>query len=245
MSEQIVDVYAEPVQSSILSGVETVLSVMEQLETIYVDLQNLEEALPIKYQPDAVAIKERALAIIKALDDENDDVQQVYKTIQERSSLTASGNKSKIERLGLQEQVIRLRKAGKSYAYIAEKIGVSTTLVSRFCRIYDTLSPKEQIKTRHRSVMDFVGHWEEMGALIYRMLARLEGDPENHVRYIGELRQLLKNVEQFQTKYSAQQELQQIKSIIQEILCQELPNKRLEIMQRFREAGVNRMLPTA
>ena len=242
MSQEIITAYTTTVNTGAIEGTERVIALIEQVETLCLDLKNLEEAAPIAFKPEVLAIKERAKAILKAMDADSDDA-EVYKAIKERSSLT-SVVKSKIERLGLQEQVIRLRYSGKSYREIGEQLGVGADLVRKFCQVYDSLTPKEQIKTRSRSIMDFVGHWEEMGALIYRMLAKLEGDPENHVKYISELRQLLKGVEQFQSRYSAQQEVQQIKEIIQEILVQELPEKRLLIMQRFREAGVNKLLPS-
>lgn len=242
MSNEIITAYTTTVNATAIEGTERVIALIEQIETLCTDLRELETAVPIKYKNDVSAVKERARAILKLIDEDTQDT-EVYQAIKERSSLT-NATKSKIERLGLQEQVIRLRHSGKTYKEIGEQLGVSSHLVSRFCNIYDTLSPKEQIKTRSRSIMDFVGHWEEMGALIYRMLAKLEGDPENHVKYISELRQLLKGVEQFQSRYSAQQEIQQIKDVIQEILIQELPEKRLLIMQRFREAGVNKLLPS-
>lgn len=242
MSE-IVTAYTTTVNASAIEGTERVLALIEQLETLCTDLDDLEEVLPIRYKTNIRAIKARSVAILKVVDgDSTETDEEVYKALKERNSLT-NATKSKIERLGLQEQVIRLRQSGKTYKEIADQLGIGDRLVSRFCNIYDSLSPKEQVKTRSRSIMDFVGHWEEMGALIYRMLAKLEGDPENHVKYMSELRQLLKGVEQFQSRYSAQQEVQQIKEIIQDILIQELPEKRLAIMQRFREAGVNKLLP--
>lgn len=242
MSNEIVTAYTTAVNASVIEGTERVLGLIEQLETLCQDLTALEEAIPIKFKMELALIRERANAILKIIDEDSDN-DAVLEAIKERSSLTNT-TKSKIERLGLQEQVIRLRHAGKTYKEIGEQLGVGTYIIRRFCNIYDKLTPKEQIKTRSRSIMDFVGHWEEMGSLIYRMLAKLEGDPENHVKYVSELRQLLKSVEQFQSRYSAQQEIQQIKDIIQEILVQELPEKRLAIMQRFRQAGVNKMLPS-
>lgn len=242
MSNEIVTAYTTTVNASVIEGTERVLGLIEQLETLYQDLTSLEEAIPIKFKMELSLIKERAHTILKIVDEDSDN-DAVFEAIKERASLT-NATKSKIERLGLQEQVIRLRHSGKTYKEIGEQLGVGAQIVRRFCSIYDKLSPKEQIKTRSRSIMDFVGHWEEMGSLIYRMLAKLEGDPENHVKYVSELRQLLKSVEQFQSRYSAQQEIQQIKDIIQEILVQELPEKRLAIMQRFRQAGVNKMLPS-
>lgn len=242
MSNEIVTAYTTTVNASVVEGTERVLSLIEQLETLCQDLASLEEAVPIKFKMELSLIQERAKTILKIVDEDSDN-DAVFAAIKEKVSLTST-TKSKIERLGLQEQVIRLRQAGKTYKDIGEQLGVSSDIIRRFCVIYDKLTPKEQIKTRSRSIMDFVGHWEEMGSLIYRMLAKLEGDPENHVKYVSELRQLLKSIEQFQSRYSAQQEIQQIKDIIQEILSQELPEKRLIIMQRFRQAGVNKMLPS-
>jgi hypothetical protein len=242
MTNEIVTAYTTTVNASAIEGTERVLGLIEQIETLCQDLSALEEAVPIKYKTEVSLVRERTLTILKIIDEDSEDP-AIYEAIKEKASLTNAA-KSKIERLGLQEQVIRLRQSGKTYKEIGDQLSISAQLVSRFCTIYDSLSPKEQIKTRSRSIMDFVGHWEEMGALIYRMLAKLEGDPENHVKYMSELRQLLKCVEQFQSRYSAQQEIQQIKDIIQEILVQELPEKRLTIMQRFRQAGVNKLMPS-
>jgi uncharacterized protein YerC len=234
--------YTTTVNAEVLESTERVMAVIEQIDTLCIDLENLEQACPVSFRSDVTAVKERALAVRKAVDDETDE-NTIYKLIKERSAISGPLGTSKIERLGLQEQVIKMRSHGKNYKEIAEQLGLSAELIGRFCKVYDKLTPTDQVKIRSRSIMDFVGHWEEMGALIYRMLARLEGDPENHVRYISELRQLLKNVEAFQSKYTAQQELQQIREVVRDILVQELPAKRSAIMQRFRESGVTKLLP--
>jgi hypothetical protein len=218
------------------------LAIIEQFETIVKDLDQLHEHVALEYRPEVSLVKSRAESLLKMLNNKEDG-EEVLRVLNSDSSDAGSSIRGVIAKLGIGSEIIRLRNMERqTFKQIGERFSLSETTVSKFCRLYDRMTPLEKVKERNRSIMDFVGHWEEMGSLIYRMLAKLENDPENHVRYISELRQLLKNVEGFQARYTAQQELQQVKDIVREILIQELPEKQALILARFKDTGVNKLL---
>lgn len=219
------------------------LSIIEQMSLLCDQLELLEQTIDIKSKAEVVALAARARAILAAIDDS--DSQAVLSLVKEERQVTKLG-RTKIENLGIGNEVIRLKEELKmSYREIAEKFNLSEGTVARFYKLYEQSKPLERSRVRSKSVMDFVNNWETLGAMIYRQLARLESDPENHVKYISELRQLSKDVAAFQTKYTAQQQVEQIKEIAQEILSTELPHRKQEIALRFMEVGIGKYLQPA
>jgi hypothetical protein len=218
------------------------LAIIEQFEKVVKDLDKLYEHVGLEYRAEVSIVKSRAESLFNMLNN-SEDGEEILKSLNAEADTNSSSVRGVIANLGIGSEIIRLRNIERrSYREIAERYSLSERSISKFCRLYDQMTPLEKVKERNRSIMDFVGHWEEMGTLIYRMLAKLENDPENHVRYIAELRQLLKNVEGFQARYTAQQELQQVKDIVREILLQELPEKQALILARFKDTGVNKLL---
>jgi hypothetical protein len=228
--------------NSAVARAQRALAIIEQFEKIVKDLESLYENVGLEYRAEVSVVKTRAKSLFDMLNN-SEEGEELLHALNADNNINGTSVRGVIANLGIGSEIIRLRTVERrSYKEIAERYSLSEITVSKFCRLYDQLTPLEKVKERNRSIMDFVGHWEEMGSLIYRMLAKLENDPENHVRYIAELRQLLKNVEGFQARYTAQQELQQVKDIVREILLQELPEKQALILARFKDTGVNKLL---
>jgi hypothetical protein len=231
--------YSYDVDAGALQKANNALSIIEQLDVICSQLHDLEGIVSLSNKADVAAISARADALLKVLNESEDDVLCIT---EETAKITQIGH-SKIEKLGIGAEIIRLRGEAKmSYKDIATRFQLSASTVKNFCELYDKSKPLEQAKVRSTTPLDYERTWEDLGAMIYRMLARLENDPENHVKYISELRQLSVVVEKFQNKQTAQQKIEQIIHINKEILLDVLPEKAHLIMQRFNEVGLGRAL---
>ncbi len=231
--------YSYEVNTDHLSKANSALAVIEQVEIICTHLDDLEGIVPLQHKAQVGSVAARAHALLKALNENDEDLLNL---VRENNSITTLGS-SKIEKLGIGAEIIRLRTEAKmSYQEIAKRFQLSQATVSAFCKLYDKSEPLEKAKVRSSNIMDFERTWEDIGAMIYRMLAKLEHDPEHHVKYISELRQLSAIIEKFQNKRTAQQQIQQIIQINKEILIDVIPEKRALIAQRFEEVGLGRML---
>lgn len=231
--------YSYEVNSDHLTKANSALAIIEQVEIICEHLKELEGVVPLRDKAEVASIAARAEALLKVLNQQDNEVLNL---VRENNSITTLGA-SKIEKLGIGSEIIRLRAEAKmSYQDIAKRFQLSVATVTAFCKLYDKSEPLEKAKVKSTNIMDFERTWEDIGAMIYRMLAKLEHDPEHHVKYISELRQLSSNIEKFQNKRTAQQQIQQIIQINKEILYDVIPEKRALIAQRFDEVGLGRML---
>lgn len=232
----------EPQQETLnLERAAKAVSYMEQLEHIITSIQGISELVSAEYSGELKAIATRASALYQALDN-----------TEEGASLIDNGNKlsgvslSKIERLKMGSEIIRLRNNGKNYKETGDYLGISPQKVSQFCKAYDAAPPSKKAELKKSSIFDIASNMEDLGAMIYRQLARLENtDPEHHVKYTGELRQLLVAAQKFMESHSAQRKIDSIGMLVSEILMDELPEKRAKVLARFREIGFRSALPVA
>lgn len=218
------------------------LSFIEQFQQIERDIKELVVVVPRTYRADLKLIEAKVNGLLQVLDVGEE---QIFQTI--TSAKTEGVTRSKIERLRIGGEIIRLRNEVKlSYKAIADRFEIHEHTVSAFCKAYDQATPTEQARIKRTSIFDSHNQYEELGAMIYRCLARLEqdGELETHVKYIGELRQTLKQAEQWMDRVSVSSKLEQIRAIVMEVLLDELPEKRTLIMQRFAEMGVTGQVAT-
>ena len=193
------------------------VSYMEQLEHIITSIQEISELVSSEYKIELKAIATRASALYQALD-----------TTEEGASLIENGKKlsgvslSKIERLKLGFEIKRMRDNGKTYKEIGDYLDISPQKVSQFCKAYDAAPPSKKAELKKSSIFDIASNMEELGAMIYRQLARLENtDPEHHVKYTSELRQLLVAAQKVMESHSAQRKIDSIGMLVSEILIDE------------------------
>lgn len=216
------------------------MALIEQLQLISEQLKDLEKTAPVPVKAEVTAISARAEALFNAVNET--DSEEALQQIGEGLKLSNIA-KSKIDKLGISSEIIRLRSEAKmSYSDIAKRFSLNESTVSNYCKLYDKSRPIEQAKAKTRSIMDYANTWEDLGAMIYRMLAKLENDPEHHVKYISELRQLSVVIEKFMSKQTAQQKIEQIIQINKEILLDVLPEKKQLIMERFQQVGLGKAL---
>lgn len=235
--------YTSDINTEALEKANQALAIIEQFETICDQLDELTETVALKDKASVVAIAARARALLKVIDES--DSEAVLALVNEDTKLSQLTT-SKIEKLGISGELIRMRLENKMpIETIARKYHLSNETVMRFLKIYDRSTPLEKAKIRSRSIMDYINNWEEIGAMIYRMLHRLENDPEHHVKYLAELRQLTKDIEKFQSRHTAQQQIEQIKATLTEILIDIVPEKRALIRERLGLVGIGRYITQA
>lgn len=163
--------------------------------------------------------------------------------------INLSGNqyKSMIYKLGIESEVVKLREAGDTIANIAARFSMSTRTISRFFKHFDSLSLITKAKIKNSSVMNTTDRLEELMAMILRQLNKLEGlDNETHVKYIGELRQTIGLAAQISEKIATYTAYKEFSKAVENILLAELPERRLEIIQRLKElqgGGTQTALP--
>lgn len=139
---------------------------------------------------------------------------------------------SKIERLGIGGEIVRLR-TRMTLQELADKFNLTAPTVSRFLKRYDKMKASEKSQVRRHSVFDIFDRLEELSAMIYRQLAALENQPETHVKYIAELRQTLDLAARLAKELYTIRKYEQFKSAVVEVLLSELPERRRELQQRF------------
>lgn len=213
------------------------LGVLEQLELVHQDVQAVANQLRKSEKVELESALARLTSIITLFDDEtftanmtaSPKISRVYQT--------------KIERMGLARQVIRMRQVNKmTYGEIASSTGVDANTVSRFCRYYDEQTPREKSRYQRASVFDTATQYEDIASIIYRQLARLEdSDAENHVKYVSEMRQLLKQAKELMDQQRQADQIQDIKQAVVQILQNALPEQRDEIMKQFSLVGIGTM----
>ncbi len=92
---------------------------------------------------------------------------------------------------------------------------------------------------RRTSIFDTTEQWERLGARMEALYARVEtSDYQVSAQVLAEFRKTIESAEKFMNRLSDQQKLDQIRQIVQEILIQELPEKRVEIIMKLGQAGL-------
>lgn len=146
--------------------------------------------------------------------------------------------RSTVERLGLGGEIVRLRRDHHmTYEQIATRLGLNVNTVQSFIRQYERLTPLQKAKVQRRSIFDTTERMEELAAMIYRQLARLEGaNDELAVRYTAELRSTIELAAKLTKEIANYQKFQQLVQVVTEILMEELPKDRQRILQRITRA---------
>jgi transcriptional regulator with XRE-family HTH domain len=222
--------------SVIIEKAHKALAYLEQIEAVIISLERLKNTCEVDSRLQVEEILARVQALYKALDTQSGE------------EFMGKGEKlvtytSKIQSLNLGPEILELRRKGMSLDKIAERLGISSNTVSKFLRLYDEATPSKKIEMTKRSVFNIAENYEELGAMLYRCLAKLEHvDPEQHVKYIGELRLLLTQVQKFIEHNTMRSKLDQLRMLVLEILTGELPEKRLEIIEKFRKSGIEKSL---
>lgn len=142
--------------------------------------------------------------------------------------------KSKIERLGIGGVLIQQRQAGESIPALARHHTLGEDTIRRFFKTYDAAKPTEKARLRRNSMTDIVGRLEELGAMIYRQLARLEGNQDDiHVKYVTELRLTIELSSKLAQQMISYQRYEEFIRCVGEILKSELPDRKAEIIQKL------------
>ena len=226
----------------LIDSINNALIYFEQLEDIKEKLEEVAKHIKGDYKEDIKVILEKVSLLVVALEGTEDEgvIDQYLRGCNE---LGKSLPKTKVERLGYSQEIIKLMNRGESAGDIAKKLGLSLSSVSTFCKMYNSARPAERVKIKKRSVFDIATNYEELGSMIYRSLAKLELiDPEHHVKYIAEYRQLLMLADKFLKENTAKQKVEELGMLVKEVLINELPEKRAYILNRFKEIGVGRAL---
>jgi hypothetical protein len=149
--------------------------------------------------------------------------------------------RSRIERLGLANEVLRLREAGYTYQEIADRYraeGLTADLVGRFCRGYDRLQAAERLRVRRQSIFETQQRLEDISSMLYRLIARLEVEhnDETLVKAIGELRQTAALAQQVMKDMVTYAQYQQFKQAVLALIAEYVPaERRGELAQRIAE----------
>lgn len=119
------------------------------------------------------------------------------------AQLTAKSTSSKIERLGLSKEVIRLATTGRmpiteiQAHFKLQGIDLDVHTIAKFIKAYEASSYAEKIRAKSKSIFDTSDQLENLLCIINTQLSKLNFaiDPkqqDNHRAYVGELRQLIK-----------------------------------------------------
>lgn len=199
------------------------VTVWEQLESVLSDLDSFVAQLPEEQRAEGQEHLRALRALIDVLDTD---------LAQSPVATGVSLPKDKIERLGLGPEIIRLRPR-MTITQLAEHFNLSEETIRRFLRRYDQMKASEKSRLRSSSVFDVFDRLEELAAMIYRQLAILEAQPETHVKYIAELRQVLDLAARLTKDLYTIRKYEEFKKAVVDILMQELPHRRAEVQQRL------------
>ena len=232
----------EPQQETLsLERAHKAVGYIEQLEYIVKSLTSLSELVGAEYRGELKAVATRAEALYQALNETEEGASLI-----ENGRQLSTMSMSKIERLKLGSEIVRMRNNGQNYKDIGTYLDIDPSSVSKFCKAYDASTPAEKAELKKSSIFDIANNIEEMGAMLYRQLARLENaDPEHHVKYAAELRQTIALADKFLEKNTARQKMDTLGQLVLEILIDELPEKRAQVIKRFAAVGFRGALPVS
>jgi len=155
-----------------------------------------------------------------------------------------SKKQSLVTRLGIGGELIKMRKQGMTLTAIGKTFAIDPTTVSRFFKYYDKLKPSEQINYQRNSVFDVTERLQDLFNIINRQIARLEGTNDDIAqRYTSELRQTLALGVQITEKFNVYKKMttehEEFKHLVFEVLADELPHKRTQILKKITEAKLS------
>jgi hypothetical protein len=226
MAQEIIDVdYKEVYQA---------IALIEQFETLNEDFKNFVKTLPHKYKTEGEVHSDRLDNLLTILDSEK--MSEEFEPLAS-SKLSGRQSASIVERLGISQELIRLRKEGATIAELAMRFTISTKSISRFFKYYDNLEPSKKAKVQRRSVFNTVDELEELMIVIKRNMARLEAtDDENNIKLIEVLRKLIMDAANLSEKMANQERYQKFTEFVIRVLMDELPSKRTVILKQIQSA---------
>lgn len=208
------------------------LALIEQLEAVLDDMESFINELPKLYYQEGKPILERLKGFYEILNIDSTNIDAL--------DLNWKPLKSKIERRRLSHEIIRLsEEEGLSHQAIADKVDLSRSTIQKFVKQYQQAKPSEKAKQRKDSIFQTYDQLERLSTLIYRELARYEGQDGNiHVKYIEQLRKLITEANQWMDRASERQKLEEIAMIVREVLTECTEDQEKLIAQRFEEIGL-------
>lgn len=226
-----------PINNSAIERADSALAVIEQFEAIIEDVKSIREDLPKLYQTELDPIIQRLNSLYEVINVESVDIETLDNQIKPK--------KSKIERRRLSGEIIRLiEDEGLNQQEVANRVGVSSQLISKFIKQYNQAKPSEQAKKKRTSIYQTYEQFEKLAAIIYKEIARYEGmDGHVHVKYIDQLRSLIKESQQWMDRQSEREKLQEIAMTVKEILQECTPEQSKKIAERFEHLGIQKTLP--
>lgn len=207
----------------------TALGLIEQLNEVTENLAQLTAQLPPEHRSEHEVYVGKLRAIVAALDTDLVSLPVVQGS--EQASKLAKF--SKITRLGIAGELVRLRATGKyTIEDLAVRFDVPAQQISRFFRYYDACSPSEKARVRRQSVFEISERLEDLLQIIVRQLARLEAvNDEVHVKYVAEFRQTVAMAANLLEKVNHYHRFQQLITAVGDLLVKELPHRQREITE--------------
>lgn len=238
---QLLNLEKDSDDNKVINEINNALVYFEQLQDCVERLETIDKNLKVnEYTEDIKVVIEKMKTLIAALDtnEGGESVKHMFK----------EGNlkrlpKTKIERLGYGRIIIDSLNRGENIKDISNKLSLSVSMVSKFCKMYENLKPSEKYQVKRRSVFNIADNYEELYVLLYRTLSKLENlDPEVYVKCASEVRLLLAAVDKFVEKNTERKKIQELGQVILEILIAESPERRAHIIERFRKIGIGHMI---
>lgn len=217
------------------------LAVIEQFEAVLNDLESFINTLPQIYYDEGQPLLARLRSLYEAVDVNEGSLESVQ-------MLQRQGGKSTIERLRLESEVVRLsEEKGLSNSEIAERFeALSEEMIRRFLKKYREAKPSERARVRRSSIFDTYDQLEKVAALIYRQLARYEGQDGNiHVKYVKELRELIRESHEWMDRASERQKLDEIALEVRDIVAEFDEEKAVKLAKRLEQRGLGNRLAAA
>lgn len=211
------------------------LAIIEQFELLHSRYVTLEEKLSGRNKKELEACNGMLAALIEAIDQSNSPIE-----VLRENPLGGRQWQSIIQRMQISSELIRMRgEPGMSIAKLSEIFAVAPGTISRFFRYYDKAKPSEKIRMQRASIFDSAEQLEELSVTIQRNMARLEGvNDEVNVKLIAELRQTIQLAALLTEKMANYQRYNAFMQAVYDILKEELPQRRNEILARISSAGV-------
>ena len=212
------------------SEVNQAVALIEQFEILQENLTDFVRTLPAKYKDEAEVHLTTFNTLFSILDT---DLAEEFGSLSS-TKLSGRSPKSTIERLGVSQELIRMRKQGKTIAELALVFKLSPKTISHFFRKYDQLKPSDKAKVQKRSVFNTIDEFEELAIIIKRNLVRLEAqNDEVNVKLIGELRQTIVAASNLAERMANHERYQKFTEAVINVLMDELPSKRTVILRQI------------
>lgn len=220
-----------------------IVAFVESLELLTGNYKLFCEALPKEHKTEAETYLAKLKAMVSALNGGDINLKKALDSQQPFFDKYPS----KIKRLGIAGDIVKCyQEQAMTYKAIAERFGLSETIIINFFKAYNSAGAVEKHKIAKNNVYDIERNMQMLHAMLLRQLAKFEADGEISSKFISEYRQLLAMADKQLKEWTSHKKMDELGRIMAETFARYITNDkdREAVLNEFRTLGI-KGIPTA